>query len=68
VALGVPHQSGHAGNDDDGGGAGGEAVFEAFLEEGEEGYGGEVDGGDVGVHDGGPALEGFGFPELFFQF
>jgi hypothetical protein len=43
-------------------------VVEGGLKEGEEGNRGEIDAGDVGVHDGGPALEGFGFPEVFFQF
>lgn len=41
-------------------------MLEGGLKEGEERDRGEIDGRHVGVHDGGPALEGFGFPELFF--
>lgn len=66
VALGVAHEPGHAGDDDDGcgpGGVGSVGVFGGGLEEGEEGEGGEVNGGDVGGEDGGPVGDGFGVPE-----
>lgn len=61
VALRVAHEAGHGGYDYDGRGGGGRG-----LEEGEEGDGGEVDGGDVGVEGFVPGGEGFGGPEFGF--
>lgn len=51
MSLRVAHQAGHRGDDDYGGGAWGEAVLLGGLEEGQEGYGGEIDAGDVCVED-----------------
>lgn len=59
VALGVAHQSGHAGDDD----SGASVVFRGGLQEREAGQRAEVDGGDVGIVGAVPVVAGFRVPE-----
>lgn len=67
VALRVPHDAAHGADDDDAAGLVGLLAVAAArhgLQHGEEGQGGEVDGGDVGVEDGAPGFGVFLGPEL----
>jgi len=65
MPLSMAHDAGHGGDDYYGWREVGVCFF-GGLQEGQEGYGCEVDGRDVGVEGSGPFGEGFGVEEAFF--